>query len=379
MIQKYQWGNPLIQTNEQQRGKVQTWGNRGIKQVGMQAKQAEEQNSQLRKADARANRKTKAPMQQNNTAILQDALWRAGAFKGIKDRKGREVTYNTAVDGISGTMTKTAMENARKMGYVINNNGSLSKMSDITGDVVKNAKQQSRQPQAKQPRRNGLAEMYGMTHAAATGGMSRLPQPAQKKYTQYTEIDPNDRQGFAEWLYNEGSKHGVSNFTDVTSALGRNFTGLGITIRPGEGTKKQAVALHLYDRNDISQHNDTINHYLGYMKGSDNYKWQQLNGGKKAHDKRGLMNRATKTPGEFLLGRFSMMETPDKYEVTNETYNFNPSGTDYAYNKVKDGTATAYDKIRHVAGTYGANKDIPVKLEVPKSQVLAWYNQYKNR
>jgi len=28
----------------------------------MQAKQAEEQNSQLRKADARANRKTKAPM-----------------------------------------------------------------------------------------------------------------------------------------------------------------------------------------------------------------------------------------------------------------------------------------------------------------------------
>jgi hypothetical protein len=38
-------------------------------------------------------------------------------------------------------MTKTAMENASKMGYVINNNGSLSKMSDITGDVVKNAKQ----------------------------------------------------------------------------------------------------------------------------------------------------------------------------------------------------------------------------------------------
>ena len=81
-------------------------------------------------------------------------------------------------------------------------------------------------------------------------------------------------QGFAEWLYNEGSKHSLSNFTDVTSALGRNFTGLGITIRPGEGTKKQAVALHLYDKDDIFQRNDTINHYLGYMKGSDNYKWQ---------------------------------------------------------------------------------------------------------
>jgi len=135
----------------------------------------------------------------------------------------------------------------------------------------------------------------------------------------------------------------------------------------------------LYDRDNISQHNDTINHYLGYMKGSDDYKWQQLNGGKKAHDDRGLIERAAKTPGEFLLGRFSMMETPDKYEVANETYNFNSSGTDYAYSKIQNGTAKPYDKIRHVAGTYGANRDIPVKLEVPKSQVLAWYNQYKNR
>ena len=369
MIQKYQYGNPLLQSDHKRRGKISTWTNRGIKQVGIQAKQAENNIRQFRKADARANRKTKVPMKSNNLAKLQEDLWKIGAFRGIKDRHGREVTYNTAVDGIEGNMTRTAIANARKMGYIVNSNGMLQR-----------SKQQAKPQQTKpQARRNGLAEMYGMTHAAATGGMSRLPQPAQKKYIQYTEIDPNDMQGFAEWLYNEGSKHSLSNFTDVTSALGRNFTGLGITIRPGEGTKKQAVALHLYDRDDIFQRNDTINHYLGYMKGSDNYKWQQLNGGKKAHDNRGLMNRATKTPGEFLLGRFSMMETPDKYEVTNETYNFNPSGTDYAYNKIKDGTATAYDRIRHIAGEYGANKDIPVKLEVPKSQVLAWYNQYKNR
>ena len=366
-ISKLQYGNPLLQASHQQKSKVQAWGNRGIQQVGMQAKQAEEEVTQYRKADARANKKTKTPMQSNNLAKLQDQLWRIGAFKGVKDRRGNESTYQTAVDGIKGNMTNAAIANAEKMGYVIGNDGTLQQ-----------PKQQS-QPQTKQPRRNGLAEMYGMTHAAATGGMSRLPQPTQKKYTQYTEIDPNDRQGFAEWLYNEGSKHGVSNFTDVTSALGRNFTGLGITIRPGEGTKKQAVALHLYDRSNISQHNDTINHYLGYMKGSDNYKWQQLNGGRKAHDERGLFNRATRTPGEFLLGRFSMMETPDKYQVVDETYNFNPSGTDYAYSKIQNGTATAYDKIRHAAGTVGANRDIPVKLEVPKSQVLAWYNQYKNR
>ena len=370
MIQKYQYGNPLIQAVHQRRGSSQQFLNNGVRQIGIQVREAEARNSQFQKAHARANKNTRVPMQPNNLAKLQDQLWKIGAFKGVKDRKGREAIYNTAVDGIKGNMTNAAIANAEKMGYTVSNDGTLQQQT----------KPQQTKPQTKpQARRNGLAEMYGMTHAAATGGMSRLPQPAQKKYTQYTEIDPNDRQGFAEWLYNEGSKHGVSNFTDVTSALGRNFTGLGITIRPGEGTKKQAVALHLYDRDDISQHNDTINHYLGYMRGSDDYKWQQLNGGKKAHDGRGLMDRATRTPGEFLLGRFSMMETPDKYEVTNETYNFNPSGTDYAYSKIKDGTATAYDKIRHVAGTYGANRDIPVRLEVPKSQVLAWYNQYKNR
>lgn len=352
--------NSVIQYDRARRGKINTWVNQGVKRVGTQVKQAENRVRQYRKADARANKNIKAPMRSNNLAKLQDSLWNIGAFKGLKDKNGREVIYDTAVDGLEGTMTETAIANAKKMGYTISSNGTLQRPKPLVKE-------------------NGLAKMYGMTHAAATGGMSRLPQPAQKKYIQYTEIDPNDRQGFAEWLYNEGSKHSVSNFTDVASALGRNFTGLGITIRPGEGVKKQAVALHLYDRDDISQRNDTITHQLGYMKGSDNYKWQQLNGGKKVHDKRGLMNKATKTPGEFLLGRFSMMETPDKYEVTNETYNFNQSGNDYAYNKIKDGTATAYDKIRYVAGKYGANKDIPVKLEVPKSQVLAWYNQYKNR
>jgi hypothetical protein len=52
-------------------------------------------------------------MQSNNLAKLQDNLWKMGAFKGIKDRHGKEATYNTAVDGITGRMTRTAMENAK--------------------------------------------------------------------------------------------------------------------------------------------------------------------------------------------------------------------------------------------------------------------------
>ena len=128
MIQKYQYGNPLLQSDHKRRGKINTWINQGVKQVGMQAKQAENNIRQFRKADARANRKTKVPMKSNNLAKLQEDLWKIGAFKGIKDRHGREATYNTAVDGIEGIMTRTAIANAKKMGYDLSS-GSVKKPS----------------------------------------------------------------------------------------------------------------------------------------------------------------------------------------------------------------------------------------------------------
>lgn len=128
MIQKYQYGNPLLQADHKRRGKIDTWINQGVKRVGIQAKQAEDKVRQFRKADARANIKTKAPMQSNNLAKLQEDLWKIGAFKGIKDRHGREVTYNTAVDGIEGIMTRTAIANAKKMGYDVSS-GTIKKPS----------------------------------------------------------------------------------------------------------------------------------------------------------------------------------------------------------------------------------------------------------
>jgi hypothetical protein len=41
MIKKYQYGNSLIQANEQRRYKVQQFVNNGLNQVGTQARQAE--------------------------------------------------------------------------------------------------------------------------------------------------------------------------------------------------------------------------------------------------------------------------------------------------------------------------------------------------
>ena len=131
MIQKYQFGNPLLQADRARREKVDAWINRGVKQVGMQARQAENNVRQFQKANTRANRDTKVPMKSSNLAILQDQLWKIGAFKGIKDRHGREATYNTAVDGITGLMTEAAIANAKKMGYDISF-GTLKKPSKVS-------------------------------------------------------------------------------------------------------------------------------------------------------------------------------------------------------------------------------------------------------
>lgn len=142
MIQKYQYGNPLLQADHKRRGKINTLVNRGIKQVGMQAKQAEDKIRQSRKADARANRKTKVPMKSNNLAKLQEDLWKIGAFKGIKDRHGREVTYNTAIDGIEGNMTRTTIANAKKMGYDVSS-GTIKKSSKTAKPVKTTTQKQA--------------------------------------------------------------------------------------------------------------------------------------------------------------------------------------------------------------------------------------------
>lgn len=320
---------------------------------------------------------------QSPTRTLQEALWKAGAFKGVKDRHGKDATYKSAVDGLMGRMTRTAIANAKKAGYNVNVNTGVV---NITGperpqiqEISYKGKGTGTKFGEKKPqKKGGLAAMREMTHAARTGGMSSIPIQSNNNLKSYKEILPEDKEKFAEWLYSQGSKSNLRNTYDVTSALLKNFVGLGNSIVPGTGTKQQALALHLYDNSDIKQNNDTLTHVLGYLDGTDNYKWQELNGKQQAHNNRGLYDRTAHYPGEFLLGRFIMKETPDKYFVDNETYNFNQSGTDYVDKRIKKGEATTYDKVRYIAGTYGSNKDIPVQLEIPKSKVLEWYNQFKN-
>ncbi len=96
------------------------------------AQTARSRSKQYSKAYQKANRNTKIPLRPNNTAKLQDALWQIGAFKGVKDRKGNQLSYEKAVDGIRAKngkgLTEQAIANAQAMGYKVNENtGTLSK------------------------------------------------------------------------------------------------------------------------------------------------------------------------------------------------------------------------------------------------------------
>ena len=95
-------------------------------------RQIKEQSKQKDNAINRANRGVRPPLY-NATAELQDALWKTGAFRGVKTRQGKEPTYAQAVDGINGGMTKQAIANAKSMGYTIDENtGRVGKGISLT-------------------------------------------------------------------------------------------------------------------------------------------------------------------------------------------------------------------------------------------------------
>lgn len=87
--------------------------------------ESDERNKQRQRANQRANRNTKAPMI-NNTAKLQEALYKAGFFD-------EGTTFNKAVDGVRGGMTDRAIQRAKDAGYNVNiDAGAISKNNVTT-------------------------------------------------------------------------------------------------------------------------------------------------------------------------------------------------------------------------------------------------------
>ena len=108
-------------------------------------REANDRSNQKDKARNRANRGVRVP-QYNATAELQDALWNAGAFKGMKNRQGKELTYAQAVDGVNGNMTKQAIKKAKSMGYTVDENRGKINKKRITVQGKKKPEQSSFNP-----------------------------------------------------------------------------------------------------------------------------------------------------------------------------------------------------------------------------------------
>lgn len=315
-------------------------------------------------------RETTQPMQQHtakaskrnkNITALQLHLWNAGAFNGVVDKRtGKQVTFERAVDGYTGGMTSQAWKNYQKM-----------QGSTKFSTPVKESKSVTKS--------KSFVNLYPEMNVEIGYGDSNLGNGYSQTQPNYlTQIAPEDREKFADYLYKKGSGLYFNNASDVGTALAKNYFGINSTIKPGTGTQLQAVALHLMDKDNISQSGDTIRHYLGYRPGTNQYKWSQLTKKDKVHNGNDIISRAATEPGQHILGRFGMIETPDKYMLDpNEVYNFNESGTEYSKSLIDQNKASLYDYLRYYAGNAGANLDIPVKMEIPKQKILDLYRDFK--
>ena len=335
MIQKYQFGNSLLQADHARRGRINTWVNQGVKQVGMQAKQAEDRVQQFHKADTRANRKTKAPMQSNNLAKLQDSLWKIGAFKGIKDRHGREAIYNTAVDGIKGNMTNAAIANAQKMGFTINSDGSLSK----TSVKVTTPKQSSKKKEVPKTR-----------FMTSSGPM----MPAQVM-AQASEAIANNKtlQNTADFLGHNPATMALEDLDRATSnrlaesLFGiRPFKGRTITSLPNlqtEELKKQVLFAK-----SKGQSNFDSNMYKA-MYGHD----YASRNGEDGQDRRGFWNRMNTPKGrlEHTLGAYGFYVDDNGDTIVEDTYDYNVGQ--------KQGGEGRYAVTRNFLGEFGSKSTDP--------------------
>ena len=335
MIQKYQYGNPLLQSDHKRRGKINTWINQGVKQVGMQARQAENNIRQFHKADARANRKTKVPMKSNNLAKLQEDLWNIGAFKGIKDRHGKEVTYNTAVDGIEGNMTRIAIANAQKMGYIVNSNGMLQQ-----------SKQQVKPQQTKpQARRNGLAEMYGMTHAAATGGMSQTVESQKSRGRSVENVFDFISHNPGLILLEDIDRANFNRLTEKLFGI-RPFKGRTITSLPSmqmEELKKQVQFAKSKGKNwfDSEMYQQMYGHNYASKNGTN------------GEDRSGFWNRIRTPKGrlEHTLGAYGFYTDEQGNTIVHDIYDFNVGQ--------KQGGDGRYAATRNFVGQFASRSTDP--------------------
>lgn len=117
------WQPIKWEKNKQQKG-AEDFVNKTIESIAKVTKPIEESTK-------------KASNRNKKTTALQLQLWNSGAFNGVIDKRtGKQVTYERAVDGLMGRMTRQAMENSKKKRESI----SLSPRKEVTQSQQQNNK-----------------------------------------------------------------------------------------------------------------------------------------------------------------------------------------------------------------------------------------------
>lgn len=306
---------------DQQRAAVE-WGRqnkeRTSNQISSAIKQADERIAQRQKAYKRANRKTKAPMI-NNTAKLQEALYKAGFFD-------QGTTFNKAVDGDRGGMTDAAIQRAKDAGYNVNiDAGTINKVSSI-----------DKQPldQQKPVRRNRFITTSG------SFAPSQVIEQSTSSVTPYME-EAADFVGHnpALILAEDMDKATPNRITEALFGI-RPFKGKTITNLPS--LQKQELINQVKfakERGYNSFTSDLYNQMYNYNYGSRT--------GVGGEDRSGLWARMN-TPRarlEHTLGQYNFYTDENGNTIVTDIYDFNDDQKqrgDGKYANIRNGIAVTY-------------------------------------
>lgn len=341
-IPKFQWGSIInnIEANNQQMQQE------FVQPVIDYSSQIVSKGASKKAAERKLNRKVKSPMKpaDNSVLELQDKLWRAGAFKGVKDRRGRELTYEQAVDGINGNWTKQAMANMKAINPqgITNQNGtpsSLEQMFRQSVHATDNTPQQS------------LNTNKFITTSGAFIPSQVIERTAQSTRPYAEELGDFIGHNPVFTLVEDIDRASSNRIIEALTGK-RPFEGRTITKLPSLQQQELINQVKFARDQGVNYFNsDMYNKMYQYNYGSRN--------GLEGENRSGIWNRIN-TPRarlEHTLGQYNFYTDENGNVIVTDIYDFNDDQ--------KQGGEGRYVNIRNdIAGTYGSRSSDPIEGKI---------------
>lgn len=253
----------------------------------------------------------------------------------------------------------------------------IKQQSELANKAIKQKELEIKVPlKSKNPKQKinstGVPGITGLDYSVISRAQ-KIKEQADDK-SQYSD--------YSDFLYKTGSNNPISNsFATVLHPIMGLFGRKSTSTYASEGAKKQALGLALRfrpkDADERLQKGEPVRWSISKDNNGD-YLWKTINGGFMVHDKeRSIVEKAAKSPGEFILGQYSITEHPDGSYTIDDGYNFNTSGTKYSDN-IKN--PTTYDKVRSTVGHYMPedSKGYNLLWTISAKEAKGWKNRFNN-